>query len=133
MCDVDGFKRLNDECGHPYGDLVLERLSKILQSGRASDIACRYGGEEFGIILPNTTVDEAMEVAERHRAAFEQETWPGAPGRVITASFGIADLASLGGEHGPDELVAVADAALYRAKVNGRNRIEVAPSHRPAH
>jgi diguanylate cyclase (GGDEF)-like protein len=133
MCDVDGFKRLNDECGHPFGDLVLERLSKILQSGRTSDIACRYGGEEFGIILPNTAGDEAIEVAERYRAAFEQETWPGAPGRVITASFGIADLSSLAGAQGPEDLVAAADAALYRAKVNGRNRIECAPSHRPAH
>ena len=65
MADIDKFKSLNDGYGHPFGDLVLERFGKILSSGRVSDVACRCGGEEFGIILPSGTLDEAFEVAER--------------------------------------------------------------------
>ena len=126
MCDVDGFKKLNDERGHPFGDMVLERLAKILQSGRGSDIPCRYGGEEFGIILPNTSGSEALEVADRYRRAIEQETWPSAVGKVITASFGIADISVLPGTQGVDDLIAAADSALYKAKLNGRNRVEAA-------
>ena len=131
MCDVDGFKRLNDERGHPFGDMVLERLSRILQGGRGSDVACRYGGEEFGIILPHTAGVEALEVAERYRRSFEVETWHGAPGKVITASFGVAEMAAAGRPMSVADLVAAADAALYRAKLNGRNRVEAAfaPNH----
>jgi diguanylate cyclase (GGDEF)-like protein len=131
MCDVDGFKRLNDERGHPFGDMVLERLSRILQGGRGSDVACRYGGEEFGIILPHTAGMEALEVAERYRRSFEVETWHGAPGKVITASFGVAEMAAAGRPMSVADLVAAADAALYRAKLNGRNRVEAAfaPNH----
>jgi diguanylate cyclase (GGDEF)-like protein len=124
MCDVDGFKKLNDERGHPFGDMVLERLAKILQSGRGSDIPCRYGGEEFGIILPNTSGSEALEVADRYRRSIELETWPAAAGKVITASFGIADISMLPGAQGVDDLIAAADSALYKAKLNGRNRVE---------
>lgn len=124
MCDVDGFKKLNDDRGHPFGDMVLERLSKILQSGRSSDIACRYGGEEFGIILPNTIGIEAVEVAERYRQAFEVEVWPTAPGKIITASFGVSDILSLPPKHGIEEFIVAADSALYKAKLGGRNRVE---------
>ncbi len=124
MCDIDGFKKLNDERGHPFGDKVLERLSKILQSGRGSDIACRYGGEEFGIILPNTVGSEAVEVADRYRRAIEQEVWPTMPGTVITASFGVADVFALTGTPTPEDFISAADTALYRAKQNGRNRVE---------
>lgn len=126
MCDVDGFKRLNDERGHPFGDMVLERVAKILQGGRGSDVACRYGGEEFGIILPNTAAIEAIEVAERYRRAMEQEVWAMAPGMVITSSFGVAELRNLGADAGANDLVQAADGALYRAKLNGRNRVEAA-------
>jgi len=83
MCDVDRFKKLNDEHTHPFGDKVLERISRIFQTGRGSDIACRWGGEEFGIILPNTGGSEAIEVADRYRRAIEQEVWPSVPGMVI--------------------------------------------------
>ena len=132
MCDVDGFKKLNDEHGHPFGDKVLERLARILQTGRGSDIACRYGGEEFGIILPNTVGSEAIEVADRYRRAIEQEVWPSVPGMVITASFGVADVFILPGIPTIEDFISAADAALYRAKVNGRNRVEVAvPKHPP--
>ncbi|MBM4099760.1 MAG: diguanylate cyclase [Planctomycetes bacterium] len=133
MCDVDGFKRLNDERGHPFGDMVLERVAKILQGGRGSDVACRYGGEEFGIILPNTAAIEAIEVAERYRRAMEQEIWAMAPGMVITSSFGVAEFRNLGADAGVNDLVQAADGALYRAKLNGRNRVEAAmATHRTA-
>ncbi len=132
MCDVDGFKKLNDERGHPFGDMVLERFAKILQGGRSSDVACRYGGEEFGIILPNTSGIEAIEVAERYRRSFEQETWSSAAGKVVTASFGVSDMLTLPQAITFNELIAAADAALYRAKLNGRNRVESAVAPNPA-
>ena len=126
MCDVDRFKKLNDEHTHPFGDKVLERISRIFQTGRGSDIACRWGGEEFGIILPNTVGSEAIEVADRYRRAIEQEVWPSVPGMVITASFGVADILVLSTTPTTEDLVLAADAALYRAKINGRNRVEAA-------
>ena len=126
MCDVDRFKKLNDERGHPFGDKVLERLARIFQSGRGSDIACRWGGEEFGIILPNTVGSEAIEVADRYRRAIEQEVWPSVPGMVITARFGVADVLVLPSTPTTEDLVLAADAALYQAKMNGRNRVEAA-------
>jgi diguanylate cyclase (GGDEF)-like protein len=126
MCDVDRFKKLNDEHTHPFGDKVLERISRIFQTGRGSDIACRWGGEEFGIILPNTGGSEAIEVADRYRRAIEQEVWPSVPGMVITASFGVADILVLPNTPTIEDLVLAADAALYQAKMNGRNRVEAA-------
>lgn len=124
MCDIDRFKSINDGYGHPFGDGVLERFAHILTAGRNSDVACRYGGEEFGIILPSTDADEAVGVAERCRAALAAETWPRHEDLRITASFGVADVASIGIRAKPKELVEAADAVLYRAKQNGRNRIE---------
>ena len=112
--------------------MVLERFAKILQGGRSSDVACRYGGEEFGIILPNTSGIEAIEVAERYRRAFEQEVWSSASGKVVTASFGVSDMISLPQATSFSELIAAADAALYRAKLNGRNRVEAAIAPNPA-
>jgi diguanylate cyclase (GGDEF)-like protein len=128
MCDVDRFKRLNDQFGHPFGDLVIERVANILAGGRGSDVACRYGGEEFGLILPSTSAERAMEVAERLRAAIEGQVWSGHADLVVTASFGVADFRALGTDASPEELVKAADAALYRAKQQGRNRIELATS-----
>ena len=124
MCDVDRFKRLNDQFGHPFGDGVIERVANILTSGRGSDIVCRYGGEEFGMILPSTPLERAQEVAERHRQAIEAQVWPGHPDLIITASFGVADLQLLQEGATPDDLIQAADAALYRAKQSGRNRVD---------
>lgn len=125
MCDIDRFKRLNDQHGHPFGDHVLEEFARLLQTGRVSDVACRYGGEEFGIILPATNGAEGVEVAERYRRALEAKEWPGIDGLTVTVSVGVADLASLPeGERTPEALLAAADAALYRAKSAGRNRVE---------
>jgi len=126
MCDVDRFKRLNDQFGHPFGDQVIERVAQILSGGRGSDITCRYGGEEFGVILPSTAADRALEVAERHRVAIESHTWSGHDDVIVTSSFGVADLTSLPTDAGMEQLVQAADMALYRAKQSGRNRVELA-------
>lgn len=126
MCDVDNFKRLNDIFGHPFGDTVIERVASILSSGRGSDITCRYGGEEFGLILPSTPIERAMEVAERHRQAIEAQMWPGHDDLRVTASFGVADLQQMGNDATMKDLVKAADMALLRAKQAGRNRVETA-------
>ena len=130
MCDVDRFKRLNDQFGHPFGDAVIERVAQLLSGGRTSDIACRYGGEEFGVILPSTAGEQAMEVAERQRAAIEAHAWGGHPDLIVTASFGVADLQRMPRGSTPEDLVRAADAALYRAKQQGRNRIEMATGNK---
>jgi diguanylate cyclase (GGDEF)-like protein len=126
MCDVDRFKRLNDQFGHPFGDQVIERVAQILTGGRGSDIACRYGGEEFGMILPSTMAERALEVAERHRVAIESQIWTGHADVIVTSSFGVADLRSVPPDADMEQLVSAADAALYRAKQSGRNRVELA-------
>ena len=130
MCDVDRFKRLNDQFGHPFGDQVIERVAQILSGGRGSDITCRYGGEEFGVILPSTAAERALEVAERHRVAIESHTWSGHDDVIVTSSFGVADLKSLPSDAGMEQLVQAADMALYRAKQSGRNRVELATHKR---
>ncbi|MFZ4697469.1 MAG: diguanylate cyclase [Phycisphaerales bacterium] len=130
MCDVDRFKRLNDQFGHPFGDQVIERVAQILSGGRGSDITCRYGGEEFGVILPSTAADRALEVAERHRVAIESHTWSGHDDVIVTSSFGVADLTSVPTDAGMEQLVQAADMALYRAKQSGRNRVELATHQR---
>jgi len=130
MCDVDRFKRLNDQFGHPFGDQVIERVAQILSGGRGSDITCRYGGEEFGVILPSTAADRALEVAERHRVAIESHTWSGHDDVIVTSSFGVADLKSLPTDAGMEQLVQAADMALYRAKQSGRTRVELATHQR---
>jgi diguanylate cyclase (GGDEF)-like protein len=127
LCDVDRFKRLNDQFGHPFGDLVLEKVAQILSGGRTSDIACRYGGEEFGLVLSSTNLERGREVAERLRAAIEAVVWPGNPDLVVTASFGLCDTDCIQGELTPEAMLKTADMALYRAKQSGRNRVEVAP------
>ena len=125
LCDLDGFKQINDRFGHPFGDQVLERFARILSSGRGSDVACRYGGEEFAVILPSTAADEAFEAAERWRQAIARERWPLRPDFRASASFGVADLDPATAKE-PAELVQAADAALYLAKRAGRDRVELA-------
>jgi len=120
MMDVDRFKSFNDTFGHPAGDDVLRLVSKLLQeTARASDIVARYGGEEIAILLPNTYLEGAAILAERFRQAIENAKWERRP---VTASFGVAAWAE--SMTGPDELIAAADQALYRAKERGRNRVE---------
>ncbi len=127
MADIDKFKSLNDGYGHPFGDLVLERFAKLLSSGRVSDVPCRYGGEEFGIIVPSGTVEEAREVADRLRERLANERWPRHEDLRVTASFGVADISCIESSMLPRAMVEAADRALYAAKHGGRNRVETAP------
>ncbi|MFZ6648111.1 diguanylate cyclase [Undibacterium sp. TJN25] len=124
MVDLDHFKRFNDEHGHLLGDDALQSAAKVLNAGlRPSDFAARYGGEEMMVILPNTAEQPALAVAERLCARLRktrvfadmQKPLP-----HITASFG---LATLGDGQDGKALIAAADAALYRAKEAGRNRV----------
>ena len=122
MLDLDYFKKVNDTFGHQTGDLVLQSLGKILlEVVRQSDTPCRYGGEEFTVILPETRLCEAKNIAERIRQRIEQQnivTHNNIHLR-ITASFGIASTE----ENRTVDLIAAADQALYQAKENGRNRV----------
>lgn len=124
MIDIDLFKRLNDEFGHLLGDEVLRQVSGVFgQQLRKVDVACRYGGEEFVILVPQTSGGNALEVAEKLRRMVESYRFPGVPRRV-TISAGVAEYPTHGRTR--DELVAAADAALYASKEAGRNRVSAA-------
>src|SRR5262249_14883046 len=119
MADVDHFKVINDTYGHSFGDEILRAVGAVLvKTCRSEDVVCRYGGEEFAILLPNTDAEEARALAERLRAGIEElgQTYHEAPVRV-TCSFGVANL----GDRVPPTVVELADQALYRAKHAGRN------------
>jgi diguanylate cyclase (GGDEF)-like protein len=120
--DLDKFKEVNDQFGHHVGDEVLRLISKEAAGViRKVDIFSRMGGEEFCVLMPQTELDGALEVAEKLRRAFEECKCPG--GITITASFGVA--VHLPGE-GPDHFLKRADNALYRSKEEGRNLLTVA-------
>lgn len=125
MIDIDFFKKYNDTHGHPKGDELLRNFSTILKKVmRNSDITARYGGEEFIVILPETGKDTAIETAERLRKAVESKDFEGGgtqPGGRVTISLGVTSYTD--GPGSPEELVKSADAALYRAKEEGRNRV----------
>ena len=128
MVDIDNFKRVNDEFGHLLGDEVLRLVATILkQQLRKSDLLCRYGGEEFAIVVPETAGENAMRVAEKLRRQIETHHFPGVP-RSVTISCGVADYPTHGITR--DEVVAAADSALYVAKQAGRNRIASATTKR---
>jgi diguanylate cyclase (GGDEF)-like protein len=128
MADIDQFKRLNDEFGHVLGDEVLRQVSSLFhQQLRKIDVVCRYGGEEFGILLTQINAQQALSVAEKLRKMVEGWQFPGVP-RTVTVSVGAAAFP----EHGKtrDELVRAADSALYAAKQAGRNRVCLGPMAR---
>ncbi len=107
LLDVDKFKSVNDDFGHPAGDAVLSQLAVILRSSaRKSSFVARYGGEEFAIVLPGAGAVEAVRAAERHRSAIEQSSWSF---RQVTASFGVATLTAE--MNSPSELIKSADTA----------------------
>jgi diguanylate cyclase (GGDEF)-like protein len=130
MCDVDHFKAYNDTYGHPAGDEVLRKVAGALaESCRGGDQVYRYGGEEFLIIMPGDSLEGAGRGAERHRAAIEALQIPhsGSPLGIVTVSMGLAVIES-GGPEAVEAWLEEADAALYRAKRAGRNRVAVAGS-----
>lgn len=120
MIDIDSFKDLNDSFGHDAGDDAIRRLSKVLREGtRGIDLAARIGGEEFAVLLVETSKQGGFEVAERLRAAIKVLEIPTA--RRITASFGVAECPT--DAHTAAEVLKAADVALYEAKRNGRDRV----------
>ncbi|HEU5451601.1 MAG TPA: diguanylate cyclase [Terriglobales bacterium] len=121
MVDIDNFKKLNDEFGHLLGDEVLRQVGTLFsQQLRRGDVACRFGGEEFVVIAPETDGDKAVAMAEKMRRVVETYPFTGVP-RPVTISAGIADFPACGDNR--DALVRAADAALYTAKQKGRNRV----------
>ena len=127
LCDVDYFKRYNDHYGHLAGDEVLQNVAEtIADHCRSGDTAYRYGGEEFLIILPEQSEEEAAAIAGRLRRAVEDLRIPHeakeGPPPVVTISAGVATL-SAGANKSADDLLGEADTALYRAKQSGRNRV----------
>ena len=130
MIDIDYFKDTNDAYGHQAGDGVLRTVARVIRRGsRQSDVVARYGGEEFSVILPETQLFEALQFAEKIRAMIAAEDLGGMPPRV-TASIGVATLGHTMFGSATD-IVAAADAALYRAKEKGRNRVECERRQRP--
>jgi diguanylate cyclase (GGDEF)-like protein len=132
LFDVDHFKQVNDSRGHEAGDLVLAGLGRLLRDlVRQEDVPCRYGGEEFIVIMPGADLASAEERAERLRAAVEQLTltYQGEPLHV-TISLGVVAFPVHG--HAPDTLIHAADAALYAAKHAGRNCVRTPPASRPS-
>ncbi len=131
VADLDHFKRLNDTHGHDAGDRALRLYAQVLrQTLRPTDLVARFGGEEFVCVLPGVDAQTASNVADRVREALAQAV-ERSGGPVFTSSFGVAGFP----HHGAtlEELVQVGDQALYEAKKNGRDQVEVAGSApRPA-
>lgn len=121
LADVDHFKRINDTFGHQAGDAVLRKLSEVFRTGlRRSDVLCRWGGEEFLILLRGTVMQEAKQIAERLRHLVESSDFPLRTGEGVTVSIGGSGLPP---GRSLDSLFAEADSALYAAKRSGRNRV----------
>jgi two-component system, cell cycle response regulator len=126
MVDVDHFKSVNDRFGHASGDRALRLIADSLRiNTRVFDSVARYGGEEFVVVMPGTAVEEATAAAERLRSAIEVIEFRAVEDMQVplTASIGIACTPNASGS--PEQLLQAADTALYVAKRNGRNRVEV--------
>lgn len=132
MLDVDHFKRFNDEHGHEVGDEVLRKLAAFLKGNiRSTDLACRFGGEEFVLVMVDTPLDQCEEKAEKLREGIEKSVaiYSGETRLGVTVSMGVACTKEKDVTF--EEVLQAADAALYEAKENGRNRVEVAFSSCP--
>ncbi|WP_100640184.1 diguanylate cyclase [Marinobacter salexigens] len=124
LLDVDHFKQINDQYGHETGDIILAEIGKIVPAQlRTQDIAARWGGEEFLVILPDTGIDSALASAERIRVALCDHDWEAVTGEQVkvTVSVGVSELGE-GDDRG--SVISRADRALYRGKAGGRNRVE---------
>lgn len=140
LIDIDYFKKLNDTYGHPMGDACLQSVAEAIAQAvsRPEDLSARIGGEEFAVLLADTDEAQAREVAERIRAAVIARAWPHGASPVaphVTVSIGVAVRSkrppTAAQTATPASLVAIADQALYRAKANGRNRVEVTLATEP--
>ena len=131
MIDIDNFKKINDTYGHPKGDQILAGLGNVLSGSlRAADFSFRYGGEEFVVILPETRLDGAFMVAENLREKISKALTPvlGRKGeQVVTVSLGVAGYPGDGAD--TDQLISHADACLYKAKRQGRDRVYWESAH----
>jgi two-component system cell cycle response regulator len=127
VLDIDHFKQVNDTYGHQQGDIVLQKVAQQLQKElRAYDTASRYGGEEFIAVLPDAKLEEAIFVANRIRTSIQTTRFNGSMSQLaLTASIGVARFSSPACTT-VDSFIKLADDALYRAKANGRNRVEAA-------
>ncbi|MDA8174219.1 MAG: GGDEF domain-containing protein [Nitrospiraceae bacterium] len=123
MCDIDHFKRINDNYGHPVGDNVLWFVANILRKNlRKTDVLARYGGEEFAALLINTEYEQAFSIAEKLRCSIENGLFRHLDGCLkVTLSFGVSILGN--GSLTSEALIRSADTALYKAKTQGRNRV----------
>ena len=132
LCDIDCFKPFNDRYGHQEGDDCLRRIARVIaeHAKRGGDLAARYGGDEFALILPDTNLRNALQLASRMRGAIEQlalrHEAAGAKG-IVTASLGVAAMTPTRAL-APGALIAQADAALYQAKLSGGNQALARPA-----
>jgi diguanylate cyclase (GGDEF)-like protein len=127
MADLDHFKRVNDTHGHPVGDAALRHVGTLLAGQlRKTDVAARWGGEEFLIALAQVPLEGALALAERQRAAIEATPLPLPDGRTLDLTISIGVATAIVADASWEELVAAADRALYEAKDAGRNRVTVA-------
>ena len=133
MTDLDHFKRINDTYGHPVGDSVLCAAAQRMRSyARLYDLVGRYGGEEFLLVLPGCDGPSAVKQAERLRTCISADPFPTPQGNIsITLSAGVA-VSPVAGDKDPAHLLRTADKALYKAKENGRNRVEFAAGEGPS-
>ena len=128
MIDIDHFKKINDTHGHQMGDAFLKEIARILQATlREVDTPARWGGEEFVVLSPNTTRENGLKAAERVRKAVANHVFPGTTDNRVTVSIGVAGIPypSIDSQ---DKLIHAADLAMYEAKKNGRNRVELSAS-----
>ena len=131
LCDIDHFKKINDTLGHAVGDEILQQFGPRLQQAlrRGIDWVARIGGEEFAIVMPETPYEPALEVARKLRAAVSHTHFKaGTKSIQVTASFGLCGMDHVpSGEHQvAEQVLRIADAALYRSKESGRNRVTAA-------
>lgn len=127
MIDLDYFKQINDHHGHAVGDAVLREIGHLLrQQTRGLDLVCRYGGEEFAIVMVETGLEGASQCAEKVRRAVEAHTFPGEAGEPLRVTVSIGLVGWQGGTEDAGALLSAADQALYEAKRQGRNRVVTA-------
>jgi diguanylate cyclase (GGDEF)-like protein len=133
MIDIDDFKQYNDRNGHQAGDLALEMAAQCLKSAlRGADIASRYGGEEFCILLPQTALPEAIAIAERIKRRIERTRFPNGkaqPLGAVTVSIGVSTFSPE--RDTPEAIIGDADRSLYLAKHQGKNRVRTSDDAKP--